>query len=64
MTIEQAKRVADHLIKTKQGFCYINEGELISREYLTEAYGINFDEEQNNRHNPIDFSLVIDEIQP
>jgi hypothetical protein len=41
MTIEIAKKIAAHLIKTHQGFCFYHY-ELISREYLTEAFGITF----------------------
>lgn len=43
MPIEDAKRIAEHLKAKGLGFCYINDGsELITRDYLTEMYGITF----------------------
>lgn len=43
MTKEQAQRIAAHLIAHGLAFCFMNStGELITREYLTEAYGLAF----------------------
>ena len=41
MTVQFAKQIQEHLIKTGQGFCFTTYG-LISREYLTEAFGLTF----------------------
>jgi hypothetical protein len=41
MTISFAKEIAEHLVKTNQGFCFTTYG-LISREYLTENFNIDF----------------------
>lgn len=40
---EHAERLAAHLIKTNQAWCYDSNGEIVSRDDLTEGYGIMFD---------------------
>lgn len=42
MPYAQAVEVAEYLKEKNMTFCYLMNGEFITRDYLTEAYGISF----------------------
>lgn len=37
-----AQKIADYLVRTNQGFCYTASWGFVTREDLTEGYGITF----------------------